>query len=531
MKTKRISVSNWSVITTILCIVFLFLEFSTLYGQRHSTIKTMPHLAQGYLILNQDADIDYWTVEIIKRTYNLDGSFSDENLQRNELIGKNYLRIPNSIINDCGQPGYGYVINVVTHYMSGELETEEGDILFPPSNAPQGQEYNSVTQWNCNGNTYAWSIHQFLSLYNNNSYFALSGLVESYNNGIMEYYFQYFSETQWQNLVTAINNNFNIGNIPYYHYYNIPDDWLNINGTTVIKIPNNSGIIYKDQYGVQINSSWVYGLAKGLGPWCDLATGQGCSWTPILLYGSSMAYMPKSWAIGIINQHANLTACGAPALECIDNSYTNPFVSSGSDVIAIESISEAELDSIVWIWGEIEDISEIIKPTLLDWWNSYHGFSIIDVSSNGGVLFNGTISDLRDSNGNITSPTLHLNPGLYSVNLQMTNGAYLSVIREVKSEGAVSSLSSHFNYSIYPVPFIENQFNLEIEASTKLEVLYRIFDINSNLLYETTIHMDKGDSKIIQIAPEITLPYGYLVNQFSFADGSQLCCVTQRSEN
>lgn len=365
-------------------ILFITTGVFNLFGQTSSVIKMMPHHAQGYLILHKSNDIDYWRVEILKRNYDSTGYFYDDLEERYELIGRNYFQIPYNIINDCGQPGYKYVISATAHYSGGASFTEESVLDFPPSNVPQEDAYESVYQWKCNGNTYAWSIHQMLA---NNSYFTLQPLVKSYTNQIVEYYYQYFSESEWVDFFVPsleFPNSGEISNTLYSDYYSVPPGNIGlIDGIQQIKIPNSPSITYKDQYGVAINSNWVYGIARGLGPWGG-ASGQSCTWTSTFPFGNSMGYMSKSWAIQKINQYSGLVvSCGKPLLECIDWANTstpvhpsNTYDLPSADSSTLAKLSKLELDSIVWIWGEIENMSDsIFHP---NWWDYYHGFSIVD---------------------------------------------------------------------------------------------------------------------------------------------------------
>jgi hypothetical protein len=50
-----------------------------------------------------------------------------------------------------------------------------------------------------------------------------------------------------------------------------------------------------------------------------------------------------------------------------------------------------------------------------------------------------------------------------------------------------------------------------------------------NLIYETKIQIDEGESSTININPDIPIPAGLLVNQFIFEDGSQSSVITTRS--
>lgn len=516
----------------VILIATLLLATVLMNAQETAIVKMMPQHAQGYLVLNADVDIDYWTVEILKRTYFSDGTYLDEIQERNELVGKNYFKISEYYIDDCGQPGYGYLINTTAHYSSGVSVSEQGDMKFPtPSNLPAEQAYGSVHEWKCNGNTYAWGIHQLLSNYFNNSYFNLTTTYKSYNSGITEYYYQYFSEYEWAIFTSQIYANPLIsGGVPYYQYYNVPGNNLVIDGMQVIKVENDPGICYKNQYGVEITGQWVFGIAKGLGQWAGLS-GQSCTWTPYLVYGNSMGAMSKTWAISVINQHANLTGCGAPLLQCIDGSFTDPFGGIGDGLETIDQLTEADLDSIIIVYGETEEIADVLDPAGDDWWNNFLGVSIVDLTGNSGEIFNGKIADMRDEDGFVTSPSISINPGLYAFSLQRNDGAYFSIIKEYSSEDNTSGLSGSFTYTIYPVPINNNQFSIDVLATAKLEVLYKIFDLNSNLLYESRIFIEKDESKTLVIEPEVQLPEGFLVNQFVFMDGSQLSSITQNSNN
>ncbi len=79
----------------VLIILVLFI-IKLINAQERLVIKSPVELTQGYLLLVDNLDVDYWEVQIINRVENADGTYTDNIDEIYELVGKNYLKIPDS---------------------------------------------------------------------------------------------------------------------------------------------------------------------------------------------------------------------------------------------------------------------------------------------------------------------------------------------------------------------------------------------------------------------------------------------------
>ena len=53
-----------------------------------------------------------------------------------------------------------------------------------------------------------------------------------------------------------------------------------------------------------------------------------------------------------------------------------------------------------------------------------------------------------------------------------------------------------------------------------------LYDVSMHLIYKTKIQIKEGESRVVIIKPNETIPNGTLLNQFIFEDGSQSSIIT-----
>ena len=489
-------------------------------AQEINLIKIYPHSANGYLILKESSSIKYWHIEIIET----DSAFTEEVIERNDLIGKNYLKISEEYLMNSN-----YYIKIIAYYNDGS-EYEENYTLGDPykPEQPGGPDWEHESEWHCNGVDYAWRIDQFCISNQGVSYLVLGHDVAGYNNttGVVTPYYQYFSEN---NFIAFRNNIFSIGNnqidgIYYADYYDIPPNWLDYDGLDVIKLLNNPNITYKDRYGVTINSTYVIGIHKGVGPWAPYAN---CWQTEDFLSGPGY---DRPWAIDRMNLHADFQYCNKPQLECICAPTGNGNFDNFDSQHAAALLEVPTLDSIVWIWDILQDWDSILNGSnSINWWDNYYALSITSISGNNGEIANIKISDLIDENGNINDISVSLNSGLYTFGINYSDGAYESVVKEIIPSDSNNNDANSLSTLIYPNPLSGNEFNMNLDADKDLKFIYRLNDFNGNLIYESKFYLNKDETEIVTIKPELEIPYGYLINQFIFEDNSQFSIITVKN--
>ena len=295
--------------------------------------------SQGFVLLRNDNNIKYWEIQIINRNYIDETQYTDDVVEKTEVIGDNYYTIPRQYTNDPNK-----FVKVKEHMNNGNVNIGFDKITLDPCQAPgRSSELNKL--WICNGNTYAWGIYQYLERYQGNvhgSVFTVSTVSKSVSNTnpiIVTPYYQWFSPTQFtifKNNIFPPNGNTSINGVEYTDYYIIGNDLLNNNfnnsnvPTGSSYTPNTVNLIRlnydplhkkKDWSGADITGvTYVYGIAKGLGPWgapINVA-GTTCLNTGLLAITQAAGVNSIQSAMDLINTNSasNPTNCNKPLLTC-----------------------------------------------------------------------------------------------------------------------------------------------------------------------------------------------------------------------
>ena len=186
----------------------------------------------------------------------------------------------------------------------------------------------------CNGSTYAWSIDQTGIKHNKNvtcSVFSLNFAYASMeqNTGIPTPYYEYFSPAAFHTIRTQLtdasspNYHPNINGVWYQEYYWLGNELLTqqynqaapYSSPSVIKLQYDPSNIKQDASGADITGvSYVYGIAKGLGPW----GGEIIYSTGFYVFTSFQGTQPVQWAIDLINNdsQASPSNFNRPSLSC-----------------------------------------------------------------------------------------------------------------------------------------------------------------------------------------------------------------------
>ena len=141
------------------------------------------------------------------------------------------------------------------------------------------------------------------------------------------------------------------------------------------------------------------------------------------------------------------------------------------------------------------------------------------------------IADLFDNFGNPIDIPIQLNPGLYSITFQFEDGSFFRVIEEKERETYnPATMANYLSVTIFPVPILENEFNMNLNATQSMDFEYSLHDFNGGILYQTRVYINEGEAENIRVRVENGIPKGFLINKFSFPDGSYLSIITVKSE-
>ena len=225
--------------------------------------------------------------------------------------------------------------------------------------------------------------------------------------------------------------------------------------------------------------------------------------------------------------------CNKPNLTCSSAGGSGPVINNPSWHVT-EPKNRIKIivndTSIHFNWDFLSKVNELFGDEAGNWWENYYAISLKKVSGNSSEILNLKISDFFDANGEKVYVPLSLSDGLYSIGIQFSNGKFMTLLSERKvSDNTTTNLSNYLTKTIFPVPITENFFSIALGASKDLSIVYKLFDFNMNLIYETRIQIDEGESSTININPDISIPAGLLVNQFIFEDGSQSSFITTKS--
>lgn len=493
-----------------------------------------PHLGQGYVVLDvSDAyDEEYFEIKIFERFYNSEG-YSDELIEHYELAGKNYKKIPREYINNGA-----YLLQAIAHTSDGEVVSPKYELdMFLPFENPGNvgsNEYCAAT-FKCNGPDYAWEIDQFYDDNGGTSYFSLSSAVkqptqDNPNAQVIPYY-RYFSDTEFQSFRDAIV-------IPDYKgtgvkaptpYYGASEKeiYSPYMSPNVIRLTNSPNKNYYNVNGNLITSSTVWGVRKSLGKWAKGYANHTTDYYTL----SPLTSSDRPVAMNKIDQNDNNNGDLIPDMECSANP-NDPNCPSDWDWVDHEEDFERN-DTIIWPWDILKDADDLIHevPGGENFYQNYVSFSITSVSDLSGTMCSFDVSSWVESGD--TTQNFGLSPGLYCVNLQTKEEGYVPIIMNVKGDEDnqnTNTLASKLTTTIYPNPIQEDYFyiNLKSSYSEELVTIYRLYDFDGNLIYESEIELTAYENVDIEVEPEVGIPQGVLVNTFTFSDGSQIQKLTMK---
>jgi len=345
---------------------------------------------------------------------------------------------------------------------------------------------------------------------------SLSETYYTNDQGVSSPYYEYFDENLYYNNIDLndfVNNFYTYPNsITFGIYHNINDK----------AVDGNKIITYTSQNNPNFHS---IGVQKFLGPWASYGTvSSNCLQTPML---TDFPILTLDHAIQTLNDNSDLPSCGMMDVGC-DGEYTS--VSYAEQIGgAIEELN-IEIDEIVWLWEIVEQVEGIANLNMENNGYPYAGISVTELSGQGNIIANLSMDDLLDEEGNWVNIPLTLQKGLYWVNIIMADGSvYPHVDEKTSGNNPENSMSNYLNVNIFPVPIVENYFNMTISASRDLAFEYHLYDFNGVEIYQSDFKVKSGSSETVQIKPECELPSGYYINLFKFPDGSQTSILTTKN--
>jgi hypothetical protein len=508
----------------ILLILFAFMQT---IAQDVSLIRHNPQNTNGFIVLenNFQADVSYWSLIILQNTYEDFELVNQEELECFELMGKNFMKIPEEymIMENLS-------MRIIAHFPN-QNEIEE-DIEITPQ-APGGPQWERYKEFPCIGSTYAYNIVQYKHVTIDKSYLTLTTAVEQTNPVV--YYYQYWplSLINSINPSAYVNNAFTPTNLyRFYEYYNIPptqnlNNLITGGGIDVIIRNNPATNRFKTANGNTIYESQVFGVKKDKGPWAKNGLSGNCL-TTTEIHTIQIADVME--AIDYMNNYGSPVPCGMFPLSC-DNPNRPSTSIGGSLNEEVGEELEIELDTIVWYWDIFENVQSIANLEIGEFWSPYSGISIHQISDNGNLISDIQITDLFDNEGNKIDIPLQLNPGLYNITITFDDGSFIRIVEEKENEAYNPDvMANHLSATFFPVPIMENDFNINLSATESMEMEYTLHNFNGDIIYQTTIVIEEGTVETINISPDSGIPNGYLVNVFHFSDDSQLSIITVKSE-
>jgi hypothetical protein len=509
-------------------IVFLLALLSSivLFAQEESVIRNLPQNTAGYLVLNNSYDysVDYYTVEIVYKTYDNFEMVDEQVVETFEIIGTIYMQISDEYLEIDNM-----FVNVTAHLENGEDISEEDAIS---TSVFGGSDYFLQEKWVCVGSTFAYEIQKYRNSATQEQYFAFADTHFNTQGSSATPYYEYVGSGTVSNIDPNdyVNNGYtNPNTIMYRDYHDILVQHLNSPNSTqrVIRFPNPWPCQphYKNAAGTIITDPIIYGVQKYKGPWAISLTGT-CLQPPVLTdfwVGDIMG------AIDVINIYGDPTPCGMNELGC-DGTY-EAFPQAAKIDTSVKDFNILPLDTIVWVWEIPEEVEGIANLGVSEDWLPYGAIIVNKISGTPLTVVNIAVADMIDAEGEWIDIPLDLSEGLYEVLIFMEDGSIYPIHFEKSGEGGNTfTMSDYLNVNIFPVPIEEEYFNMTLSATQSVDFEYTLYSFNGEPIYNSTFVVENGNSETFQIEPEGGLQSGYYINYFEFSDGSHLSVLTVKND-
>lgn len=506
-----------------ICVLCTLIEI-TAQDYSHAIIRK-PHNSDGYLLMSNDLSLsNNYIVRIFESIINTAGNDTLISKEKYTLLGKSYLKFPQSYLDKSSAHSYFYQISGFNN---------EGTLMYSSDFIPctgGGTTWLETDRYTCNGSDYAYSIVQ--SSPNNAPNYKYS-LEEAHqymssedNTSVPLYEYMYFSD--FNDILT------NTPNLPAYAQYHgfgyeYGDGSLAPTSTSVIGnhtyifavvneiLPNDIYNSQNEQLFTSIDA--IVAIQKGKGDWCcgpflitDTTTN---NWSNFL--ATSVVSL-----LGLFNNASNID------IE-IDGERVYPDLTCDGDLSSGNVVSDPTGDS------QNLNCIELLESTD-SWSNDLHAYlncigienlNIRSIAfsnwSNGYGVSVGEFdfNKMIDSVGNYYPNSISLTPGLYMMNIKDRG-----VIKNLKFTEASDSLeltipiSALVDINLFANPIVNGNYKISFNSAINTKLNYEVFDLNSNRISVEKVYLNS----LSEGTMNFTLPAAHqnkdLIHTFTFSDGS-----------
>lgn len=493
--------------------VILFTLFLNFSAKGWNVISVEPKNAQGFLILKGNLpSVDFWRLSIYERTYNVNGTYSDRALEQINIVGKNYYKIPSMYMTETAQVKYMYNIE---GWKRSPRTIVASDV--------EVQMIGSLPSWligdrySCNGPTYAWAIQQNIHPSGGGSWkYFLETAGQTLPDNIHVPHYEYMYKTFFETQILYSPSMLAYYDLSWPTGYLDPFNYTQFGAPKAFKVDGSVGT-YHDRTGTPLYSyvDAIIAVQKTTGPWKDYYlytdTAVISNWSNYAMEGIILRF----------NNYSNIDDYPeVPLLVCASNNTSVNGVDSNNTYDnqcseAFSDLGSAPLDSIFGNYtdclNDYYDYTSSLHQLVFSNWNT--GESVHDTTL--------TANDLVGPNGDPNNIRHSMATGLYSLTYTNTDGQFAVAFFELKTPFTFSiPMSSYLDVNIFPVPITQNQFNVSLEASAKLKVLYEIYDMQGTRHHKEYFDLAKGSEGTFTIRTDQPLPTGILINRFTLPDGS-----------
>ena len=509
-----------------------------------SPVFLTPEQTNGFVVWMDTDSVQYWEVVIVDRVPTTDSTYYEERVWRHEEWSNNYVFIPEEYRPEGVKNQYS--VRLYGKTRGHDVVVEEDVIPFLPEGG--ADPWYATCFRICNGTSYAWKVTQWVNSANSQSMYELTGAShydpdwEDPYTGELGGYVPYY-----EYMTTEVYNTVFLGNqYASQEYYDIPSDaWSGLPWEEyyTIKVNNSSDVSYYNVSGTAIQDPEFRGVRKAMGPWNGLGyldkqtNNQAYGTFGGLCVNNSLVY--AMMLMNSSSKGANIS----PTLECHPSQNMSSVGSGWTG-----DMSQCH-DELLNNFDDYPDIGSVIQNWLHcieglnpngggssgnggGVWEELHHIKISLVD--GGVMpvFSKRNSDLFDSNGDFVPFSTTLAPGLYRVEIARTGlGAYTpEAYFEIKDRTQFSvNLADLFDFTIFPVPHINDDFEINMKAFANLKVSYSLFDSNGMRIHQNNYNLRNGHDEDHEIISRNPLPTGLLIHRFDFEDGSYKTATTYKN--
>jgi hypothetical protein len=506
------------------------------FGQNESPIMKLPAKANGYLLLDNEANlVKYWRINIsdsVTKPNNVQKEF--ESIYKNELWGTNHVYIPQNLRSNTA------MITVQGFNAANELVDTDIQAVGPqpPSNV--------ICEMLCVGDDYVYAIKDW----QHPTTFArhLEVGTPSSPPAYYQYYYEWISAIDWVNN-TAMSHD---PDPQYYGLSNFNTDSSsnNAQNSYIICLDVPNGTYLYNRFGDPINGQ-VYGIKKGFGPWKDNYFLKGA---PFGIVDGCNDASTLPYLIDDINDHIHPNDIG-PELEC--NGYAH--ISDG-ETPEEPSIDGPCQESYFEVLGgdassndggntwTVTTVGQIIDLPCYENYNPIEGIAGGSTVSGNAFTWPENISRITlnlidtdspiapiyltkdlffDAENNYIQNNITFPKGFYVIGYQGVDLSYHAYYFENKEATTFNLYQANFvNYTAYPVPITTNQFNLTVQATQRVSFTFEVKNASGELLFSDNYEIEKGNTLEKSIVPATGIPVGQLFNKLIFKDGSEISFQT-----